>query len=329
VTPSALYPSGRVTTGETMFVRAVKHATLGFRYRLVTSLPHDVRGHGRLHLSLTSALGWSTDLPTPPARSFNGDTVDLTTPIDLTALERTIRSYLRLSGESADTFTVSLAPKISLRGTISGSSLAESFSPAPISFVVDDRSFRLQDQTLGSAEPGQPPSSALTPSSPGVIDRHEPATMRMLILNAPVRTVRRVSLLALLAGIVLTLVAAAILKTRRPAWEPTDELTEIRRRYRDRLIQITTPPLEPGGGYTDVSEIDALARLAHALERPILEHFENGQHVFYVEDRSTYRHRLDLETSRQATRATPQPRGLRIPVLADSDAVQGNGTARS
>jgi signal peptidase I len=329
VAPSTLYPSGRVVTGETMFVSAVKHATLGFRYRLLSSLPHDVHGRAQLHLSLTSALGWSTDLPTPPARSFAGDKVDLTTPIDLTALERSIRSYLRLSGEPADTFTVSLAPQISVRGTISGTSLVDSFSPAPISFIVDDRSFRLQDQTLGSAAPGQPPTSSLTPSSPGVISRHEPATMRMLVLSERVKTVRRVSLLGLLAGIMLALGAAAILKTRRPGPEPTDGLTDIRRRYRDRLVQITSPPLEPRGGYTDVSEMDDLARLAHSLDRPILEHSGNEQHTFYIEDRSTYRHRLAPEASRQATSPAPAPSGLRAPVLADSGSAQGNGTVLS
>jgi signal peptidase I len=328
VAPSTLYTNGRVDTGQTMFVRAVRHATLGFRYRLVTSLPHDVRGRGRLHLSLASALGWSTDLPTPPARAFKGDTVDLTTPIDLNALERRIQSYLRLSGEPNDTFTVSVAPQINVRGTISGTSLVDSFSPAPISFVVDDRSFRLQTQTLGSTEPGQPAASALTPSSPGVVGRREPATMRLLVFSQSVATLRRISIVGLLAGILLTLAAAAALIARRPAWEPTDELAEIRRRYKNRLIPITTAPLEPSGGYTDVAEMDGLARLAHGLDRPILEHEEDGQHTFYVEDRSTYRHRFEPGTSREATRPIPRTRGLRIPVLADSGAVQGNGATR-
>jgi signal peptidase I len=321
VKPSALYSSGRISTGETMFVKAVSHATLGFRYRFATSLPHDVRGRGRLHLSLTSALGWSTDLPTPPARSFEGDSIDLTTPIDLTALERSIQSYLRLSGEPADTFTVSLAPQISVRGRISGTSLTDTFSPAPISFIVDDRTFRLENQALGSTDPGQPPSNGLTPSGAGVVDGHEPATVSLFVLRQPVRTVRRFSVVGLLAGIVLTLAGAAVLKTRRSGWEPTDELAEIRRRYGNRLVRITTPPLEPRGGYTDVSELDALARLAQSLDRPILEHFEDAQHTFYIEDRSTYRHRLDPETSRQAARPAPQARGLRIPVLADSGAL--------
>jgi hypothetical protein len=329
VEPSTLYPTGRVDTGETMFVRAVRHATLGLRYRLVTSLPHHVHGRGRLHLSLTSSLGWSTDLPTPPARSFEGDKVDLTTPIDLAALERSIRSYLRLSGEPNDTFTVSMAPQISVRGTISGTSLVDSFSPAPISFIVDERSFRLQNQALGSTQPRQPTSSGLTPSSPGVIDRRDPATMRVLVLSQPVTTVRRISIIGLLAGMILTFAGAAALRARRPAGASTDELGEIRRRYRDRLVRITTPPLEPSGGYTDVSELDALARLAHGLDRPILEHSEDGQHTFYIEDRSTYRHRLDDEPSRQAPRPAPRPRGLTIPVLADSGPVHGDGDARS
>jgi signal peptidase I len=328
VAPSTLYPSGRVSTGETMFVRAVRHATVGLRYRLVTSRPHDVYGRGRLHLSLRSALGWSTDLPTPPARSFKGDKVDLTTPIDLTALERSIRSYLRLSGEPNDTFTVSLAPQIRVRGTISGQSLVDSFSPAPISFIVDDRSFRLQDQTFGSTEPGQPPSNGLTPSSPGVIDRHEPATMRLLVLSEPVKAVRRISILGLVTGIILVLGAAAILRARRPAQGPTDEVAEIRRRYGNRLVRITTPPLEPRGGYTDLPEMEALARLAQGLDRPILEHFEDGQYTFYIEDRSTYRHRLVPGTPGEAADPGPRSRGLRVPVLADRGAAPGNGTAR-
>jgi signal peptidase I len=287
VRPDVLYPGGHVATGQTMFVSLVPVARLGFAYRFVSAAPHTVSGVARLHLSLTSGLGWSRTLPTPAERAFRGDRVGLAAPVNLLALEQTLRRYLELSGEPNDTFTVTATPEVSVHGRVAGTPFADTFAPSPLAFTLDARSFRLQAPTLGSSTPGVAPGNPLQPSSPGVITRERAATLAMLGLRPHVTAVRRVAVAGLILGLIL-LLAAAPFAARRPA----DELGELLRRYGDVLVPVSTPPAQPAAGYTEVADLDGLVRLARGLDRPILHEQDGQRHVFYVEDRSTYRYEL-------------------------------------
>jgi signal peptidase I len=292
--PGAVYANGKVGTGQTVFTRLAQHVQVGFGYRFVTALRHDLSGTASLNAILSSSLGWSRPLPGASSR-FRGDAVDLSTTLDLSALEEQIARYYQTTGVPSDNFTVTVTPQVVVHGTIDGQQLTNSFAPTPLLFTIDKYSLRLQQAPLGGQTPGQPAADPFQPSAPGSIDRRSPRTLALLAAKPRVTTIRRIGLLGLLAAALLGLAGAALqLVARRAA----DELSMIRRRYGDALVAVSLPPAPPASGYIDVPSFESLARLALGYERLILHAQQARMHSFYLDDGGfVYRYRLGTAES--------------------------------
>ncbi len=171
VSPSALYPSGRLATGQTVFTRLVRRVEIGFSDRLVSALPHSFHGSAQLRLALQSSLGWTVPLPSPPRLPVSGDSVRLTQTLDLRAVEAEISHYLTRTGIATDTFTLTVTPRVDVRGTVSGQPVTSTFEPTPLTFLVDGYALRLAQPAAGGGIPGQTPADPLQPSAAGTVDR--------------------------------------------------------------------------------------------------------------------------------------------------------------
>jgi signal peptidase I len=289
VSPSPLYPSGRVSTGQTVFTRLAQQITTRFAYQFVSALPHSVSGTASLQETLQSSTGWTKTLPSPPTAHFQGDRVQLVGALNLTSLEQQMQQYAKLTGIANDSFTVALTPTVNVVGNIGGSPITTDFAPTPITFALDAFSLRLQDATtpLTPGESGTP-TDALHPSAPGVLPQTAPASVKLLVTHIGVTTARRAGLIGLVVAAVLAL--AGLLVLGRGG---SDELASIRRRGGDLLVPVSSPPVRPAGGYVDVANFDSLDHLARSYELVILHHQRGAEHSFYIDDDgSIYRYRV-------------------------------------
>lgn len=301
VGPSSVYPSGRILTGETIFTRLARSVQTRFDYRLVTPLPHTVAGSASLAASLVSSAGWSKTLTTPQSIRFHGDRVVLTRILNLARLKGEVASYLKLTGISADTFTLLVTPRITLDGTAGGAALHDTFAPAPLTFTFDSLSLRLQHPSLG-VTPGQAPVDPFHPSQPGSLLRQTPATLKLGMLHLRVSAARPLGLIGLAVAVGLALLG--LLVTRRSRSE--DELGQIRRRSGGLLVPVSSAPAAPANGYLDLANFESLAYLARSYERVILHHQQGDSHGFYIDDDgSIYRYQLraEVELTRDCAQA--------------------------
>lgn len=292
-TPSAIYPSGAVVTGQPVFLRLVRRLRLDFAYRFASSLPHSVAGTVRLDATLASSAGWRKHLVAGTPLPFRGDGRLLTIRLDLAAIEKTIAGYYKLTGAPGDTFTLALVPTVQVHGLVSGRAIRSSFAPAPLDFAVGQYSL-LTAQGRGGRS-----AAAFHPSSAGVIEEAVPRSIALPGARARVTTLRSLGSIGTLAAILVALAAAAALALARRG----DELTRIRRTYGSALVAVTSPPVIPNGGYVDVPSFESLAYLAESYSRLILHHDDLGTHSFYLDDDSSvYRYRL---TSAEVAAAAP------------------------
>jgi signal peptidase I len=279
-----VYPSSAVTTGQAVFSALVHDVDMGFTYRFVSAQPHGMHGVASLDITLGSSLGWTRSLPSVVNRTFNGDTVELTRLIDLRSINATLDRYLKETGVSSDSFTITLVPHVHVHGLLAGKRLASDFDPTPLTFIVDHASLRLAHPELGSSSFGQSADDQLHPSLPGSMPRPTPSRLRILLFNPLVTTVRRDALLGAIGAFCLALLAGAALATARSG----GELSMARRRYGHLLVPVTRAP---EGARVFVERLDGLAQIATNYATVILHlHEDAGDSFFAVGEGSVYCH---------------------------------------
>ncbi len=290
VSRSAVYPSGRLAAGQTVFTRLAHRVQVGFSYRFLSALPHTVHGDAQLRLALSSSLGWSMPLPSPAGRAFTGDTVQLSQALDIPAIEAVLSHYLASTGITSDSFTLTMTPSVNVQGTVSGQSVKSAFAPTPLTFIVDQDTLRLMQAPSGGGIPGQPAADPLHPSAAGTVVRTVPRTIRILGRTAFVTTVRKIAGLGLLAALVFALLA---LVAAQAGWR-LDEATRLRRRYHELIVSLPVPPASPDGGFVDVASFDDLVRIAASSESLVLSSCAFGSDSFYVaENGIVYRYTIN------------------------------------
>lgn len=278
----AVYPASTLTTGQTVFSSLVRRVDMGFDYRFFSALPHAMRGTAALDVNLASSLGWSRSLAATK-HAFRGDTARLVAPLDVRTIDARLQQYLAETKVSTDTFTLTVTPHVRIRGDIDGKPLNTSFTPTPLTFIVDQAALRLAHPELGGGI-GQSPQDQLRPSEPGTMPRAVPSSMHLLVLHPRVTTVRRVALLGLVIAAVFALLSGgALLNNQR-----RDELTNARRRYRHVLVHVTEPPEGP---CISVESFEGLAQIAQNYATVILEH---GDTFYAVGDGSTFCYRAGV-----------------------------------
>lgn len=278
VQPSTLYPTGRVTTGQTVFTKLVDRVATGFDYRFVSALPHLVSGTARLTATLQSSTGWTKQLSVQTQR-FSGDHVRLAGTLDVRSLEQQVSQYAKLTGIGNDSFTVELTPAVDVRGNVAGTPVSQIFAPTGLSFALDGYALRLQQSTPAALQPGATAADALHPSEPGVIAQRAPATVRLVVAKLRVSTARTVGLAGFCFAAIAALVGVLLVGGRRG-----DELAAIQRRSGGLLVPVSSAPAAPAGGYIEVANFDSLAHLARSYQLMILHHQRGESHSFYLDD---------------------------------------------
>ena len=144
---SAVYPDGRVDTGETVFARQVPKLLVRLDYALRTREPDTalVGGTAALEARIRGDNGWRRTLPLEAKRIRLGTTT-LEGELDLRALQHMAWRVESLTGTHANAYDVTLAAAVDVAGEVGGDAVRHRFGP---SFQ-----FRLHDGRLEPASTG-------------------------------------------------------------------------------------------------------------------------------------------------------------------------------
>jgi signal peptidase I len=280
VASSAVYPGGVVTTGDPVFLRLVHRVRVSVKYRLAASAPHRLGGSMQVFARLTSPSGWSRRIPLSSPMHFTGDRAASEVTLDLRRLRALVDHVEKLTGGSLGAaYTLAIAPRVHLAGTLSGRPLRSDFSKE-LRFQVDT----LQMKREGDATSAGVKDAQLTPSQRGTVATASTAPNKLGIRGhgPPVVTARWIALAGLL------LAAAAAWLSRQPGLRrPANPAAHARARYGHLIVPIAGIATDPARAPIDVTSMDALVKLAERSERLILHHHRDDGDTYLIDDEGT------------------------------------------
>ena len=288
----AVYPRGRVRTSDTVFTKLVDRLHVSFDYRFASARPHGVAGTIALAGRLTSQQGFSRVIPLAPPARFTGDRATAAGTLDLASLQKTVAAYEKSTGVQADAYTVTVEPKVHVRGVVGGQPLTATFASPPLSLGLDATKLKvLVPVQVGGNAPAPDPMHVQTAGS---LPRTERGSVALPGLRLSVPTARRVGLGGAVALAVAALIAALI-ALRRTVRGGGSEEERIPRRYQSLIVDVATPLEAPR--IVDLTSMESLGGLAEFYGRAILHHERDGVHTFGVEEDGVL-HRFALGGSR-------------------------------
>lgn len=255
--PGAVYPGGRVTTGDPLFVSLVHTARVSFAYRFSAPAPRLIGGRIWLDAEVASTTGWTRRWTLAPAHAFKGDHATIDASLSLTTLERTLRAVETATGSPPQTYALTIQPHVSTAGVLGGALLQARMTPKLELSIDDTRAAPIQGAIFRPARGGSARLATETARR-----------LRLVKVTLPVAAARTLAALGVLAG--LLGLAFSLLRIRRGRGAAESE--RIRARFRDRLIAVASADT---GVYTDIVEletVDELARVAERYDRMILDH---------------------------------------------------------
>ena len=265
VARSPVYPDGRLETGEPVFLRLVPRLPVSFAYALESERDVAVRGTIALDARISDGRGWQRTLPLAAARPFTGGAT-VEGVVDLQWLERIVEQVRELTGSSQTVFTVAVRPRVEVTGRVGEDDVESTFAPA-LTFDLGDGRLQpsLEAEGVGPFAPRETGSGTAS----------VPATLTLGPASLTVATARRVALLGL--AFVLLAGGLALAARRR---DGDDSGTGG---YEHLIVAVAARPVSDRP-VTDVRDLDALARVAEYLGRPILAVGDELDRSFVVED---------------------------------------------
>ena len=268
-----VYPAGRLGTGDAVFLRLVPAIDLRFDYRLQAPLADRLAGTAGLALTLRGANGWESSMQLAPSKRFRGDHVVLHGRLQLARLRSLISSVERLTGTTSPGYTVTVQPRIAVRGDVVGDRVSTAFAPS-LTFTLDE--LHLQLQQPSAAVPGATASDALHPTQTAVVTGPKAGASVGPLPLSVARILAAIGVLASLLGL-------AALGGLLPLGPVQGE--EIPARYRSMLVTVGKPKHSAVDGWVvAVESFQALAQLADHYDRLILHQRHAKGESYLVEE---------------------------------------------
>lgn len=278
-----VYPAGRLVTGDAVFLRLVPAVNVHFDYQLTAPLADRFAGTAGLELTVVGANGWKSSMQLSPSKRFRGDHVLVEGRLELTRMRALISSVERLTGTTSAGYTVTVQPRITVRGDVGGNRVSTTFSP-PLAFALDELHLQLQQPT--ASMPGAAPTDALHPAQSAVVTG--PAA-GVSVGPLPLGVARIVAVLGVLASLLGFATLGGLVPIGRAPGE------EIPARYRSMLVSVGKPKHSAVEGWVvDVDSFEALGQLADHYDRLILhQRHPKGESYLVEEGGVAYRYTPD------------------------------------
>jgi signal peptidase I len=286
--PTAVYPSGFVTTGQPIYPSLVKTVQLRFQYHFNSTLPHHIKGSIALRaLLLSRANTWQQLSTIKQATSFTGDRAVLVASLPLNSLYGLVNSVSSQSGVAGLDYSADLQPVIHITGTVGSKPIHETFSPV-LPFDVAPTVITL-DVAVAPAPPGatyvapsasSQLSAAVHPSQPGTIPQIVPNVISIAKYEIELPTLRLVGYI--IGSLALIVAIAHDIIRRRRTLRSVEEI--IARRRHVMIVPIASLATVSDSTELEVTDFRHLAELAQLLARPLLYETSNDVRTFAVDD---------------------------------------------
>ena len=256
----------------------------------------NLRGALRLDVSIASADGWSSYLNSSPVVALANGSATATAPIDVSSATARLQQHYAEIGTPGAGATLTVTPVVATTGTARGVAF-EAGSLDPLSFTVDDASLR------PSGDAGLTPSTRTDVTVNQVIPRR----LTVFIATIPIGVARFVASAALAFALVVLAAAAWIGRTARG-----DVADEFVVRHAARILLVAA--FDPGPTVIDVSDPEALHKVAERFDTLVLHHAGDDEDVFAVRDAdATYRFVVPGGREARARPPVPSPVLVREP----------------
>ena len=299
----AAYPQGSLTTGDPVFLRLVHTVNVRLAYRFRSAAQHRVEGTASLDARIEASNGWKETIQLQAPRHFAGDSAALAGTLNVRSLPALLQR-LETSTAVSGSYTLTIVPHVHVHGTLSGVPLRVPFAAEPLSF------------TLNTGELQAPPAGTKSPFSRSVagtvpVARPKPASLSFKLFHVPVATARTIAergiaaAICALLGCLLAFVLAPVRKE--------NEQTGILHRYGRWLIPVARVLQPAERQLVDVSDMEALVKLAERYDRMILHETNEGSDTFSVADDGVlYRYAVVTEAAPSVDEpgAEPAPAAL-------------------
>jgi signal peptidase I len=293
------YPDGVVSTGDTVWTRLASDLTVSFTNTVSGPDLAGIRGAMRLDVSVASADGWSAYLNSSPDVALDGGAVSATATVDLDTARASflLGQHFAEIGTPGAAATLIVTPVVATVGTSRGVAF-EAGSPDPLTFSLDAASMRL---AAGSA------SDVLTPNTQTQVTVEEVVPRRFSVFGVeiPIALARIVAIAVF--GFALLTLAGGVWIGRTGRGDVADEFAV---KHAARILPVAA--FDPGPTVIDVSDAEALHRVAERFDTLVLHHAGPDEDVFAVRDvDATYR--FVVPGGREARARPPVPAPVRAP----------------
>jgi signal peptidase I len=297
--PGPAYPAGRASTGEPLFTNVLPAVEVRFDYRFESAAKHAVAGKASLSAKITSTSGWHTTLALGAPTYFRGDHALVTGTLDLGSLVALMQSVETTTKVRA-IYALTITPHVNADGRVGQAPLKATFAPE-IKFSVVEGEIKPEATAVssgatpsaGKASSSSSGSSApnqFAPTSSGSVrgSQSEPTSLPLGIVRPSDATARALALsvIAIILGVLLATLALLRAKVVRFPPRQRDEGASILARHRHLIVPVARVWPQPGVPVIDVSDMDALVRIAEHYERSILHETTADGDAFWVSDES-------------------------------------------
>ena len=259
VPPSAVYPSGTVSTGDPVYIQLVHLLTVTAAYRLTTTAPNRLHGTIGIRGTLSNSSGWSRSFWLAKPAPFAGVSAHSTAQVNLTRVEALAdRISAQIGTASTSGYVLVVTPALRIAGRVAGQRMSAAYSP-PLNLALGAPQLVGGASAIGTAGSSTGSQASLVHSTPGAATTIHSSTNT--IAGVPVEVVRWLALVALaLCGL------GAFLAYQRDRDSPPDPAERIKSRYKHLIVPVEPVTPSPDHPPIDVSSIDC-ARAAGRAQR--------------------------------------------------------------
>jgi signal peptidase I len=275
--PAGIYDNNRIESGRAIFPGLTCLVDITFDYNIHTSLPFTGGGDYQLTAEVGSSSGWQREIALQPKQSFQGNQFHTQAVLDVCQVEQMIQQVQQMTGVQNYQYYLLLKPNVHISGQIGTKQLEETFSP-PLKFVVEPQQIYLVRSEQEGINPLQPATAGLLTEM-----KKEVNQLSIFSLNIAVPAARWIAVIGLLLA-AAGLAVPAYLVSRA---ERSDDKLLAQFVLGPRLVEVSTPALDPGEQTVTLNSLDDLVRLAERLGEVVFYH-SDGQWVnFLVKDQAT------------------------------------------
>jgi hypothetical protein len=281
------YPTGVISTGDPIYTKLADALTVSFEQTITGPGLDAVDGSMRLDLSVATADGWTAPLGASPTVPVRGKTATGTAPVDPTLAAALVGRHNAEIGANAGAATIVVTPVVQVTGTVQGRPFSGA-ELAPMAFGLNTTSL-------------QPPTeAAFTPTGQVAVEIDEVVARSFTLLGVdlPIGAARLIAFVVLALAVGVAAVTGWIGRPRRG-----DAADEFAVRNAARFLPVAG--LSTGPNVVDVSDADALRRVAERFDGLVLHHAGPEGQTFAVQDAETTYRFVFPDTA--VTRTPPPP----------------------